>query len=76
MPLDNTLTQDWGLNRAAYWALKFCWWPQTCFLTGKKLWGRYAYHGENWITGPGDPVVQYYWIERNEFLIWQIKKDH
>jgi len=80
MPLDSTVTQaprteDWGLNRARGWKLKLCWTsPQTCFLTGKQLWGRQAYHGVRMIDGPGDPVINSYWIEKNEFIIWQLKK--
>ena len=80
MPLDSTVTQaprteDWGLNRARGWKLKLCWTrPQTCFLTGKQLWGRQAYHGIRMIAGPGDPVIDDYWIEKNEFIIWQLKK--
>lgn len=82
MPRDNLFdgnvqqsppSDDWGLNRAKWWELKLCWLPKRCFLTGKLLWGKYAYHGENWITGPGEPVVNHYWIERNEFMIWNLK---
>ena len=78
MPLDDVTqappSQDWGLNRTRGWKLKMCWAPKKCFLTTKPLWGKWSYYGENWITGPGEPVVQEYWIERNEFLVWQLKK--
>jgi hypothetical protein len=66
-------SEDWGLNRARHWKLKLCVAPHRCFLSGKMLWGKQAYYGENWITGPGDPVVQKYWIEKHEFLIWNLK---
>lgn len=66
-------SEDWGLRRAANWKLKMCWAPKKCYLTGKQLWGKYAYYGENWITGPGDPVVDEYWIEKQEFIIWNLK---
>lgn len=56
------------------WELKLCWTPQKCFLSGKLLWGKYAYCGENWITGPGKPVPERYWIAKDEFIIWQLKK--
>jgi hypothetical protein len=65
---------NWGLNRVTSWNLKLCWLPQTCCLSRRRLWGQRAYHGENWITGPGEPLVNHYWIERNEFLLWQLKK--
>jgi hypothetical protein len=79
MPLDDLVqasppSEDWGLNRAKGWKLKLCWTrPRACFLTGKPLWGKQAYHGVQVITGPGDPVYKDYWIERSEFLIWNLK---
>jgi hypothetical protein len=66
-------SEDWGLSRAQYWKLKLCWFPMKCFLTNKSLWGKLAYHGERWITGPGEPVVEHYWIEKNEFLMWNLR---
>lgn len=68
------LEEDWGLQRAQWWELKLCWTPKKCFLSGQQLWGKYAYYGERWITGPGEPVVQKYWIAKDEFIIWQLKK--
>jgi hypothetical protein len=77
MPMDNItetpLSQDWGLQRASYWELKFCVVPKRCFLTNKKLWGKRAYHGERWITGPDEPIVEHYWIEKDEFLKWNLR---
>lgn len=69
-------SEDYGLGRAQHWELKLCWLPKRCYLTQKPLWGRLAYHGERWITGPGEPVVQHYWIERDEFLIWNLKGNY
>jgi hypothetical protein len=42
-------------------------------LTGRSLWGRYAYRCVRYIHGPGDPVEDVYWIEKIEFLIWRLK---
>jgi len=67
-------SQDWGLNRVKAWDLELCWLPRTCFFSGHQLWGQCAYHGERLITGPGEPVVEHYWIEKNEFIMWQLKK--
>jgi hypothetical protein len=65
--------KDWGLVRAQNWRLTLCILPRTCFLSGRKLWGKQCYKGTRIITGPGDPVVEDYWIDRNEFLIWNLK---
>jgi hypothetical protein len=73
-PMQSPPSEDWGLRRARWWKLKFCWLPKKCFLTGKPLWGKFAYHGERWITGPGEPVVDHYWVEKNEFVLWQLTK--
>jgi hypothetical protein len=78
MPMDDLIDQeprgqDWGLNRAKCWELKICWRPHTCFLTGKQLWGKNAYRGTRWIHGPGEPVEEYYWVEKNEFIVWNLK---
>lgn len=67
------LSEDWGLNRAVGWKLKLCWTPKNCFLSGKKLWGKRAYQGINMITGPGEPVIEEYWLEKSEFLFWNLK---
>ena len=68
------LSEDHGLNRATGWKLKLCWTrPHNCFLTGKSVWGRRAYHGVRVIHGPGEPVYEDYWIDRDEFLIWRLK---
>lgn len=76
--LDQSVTQsplgdDWGLNRVKVWDYQLCWSPAKCFLTGRSLWGRFAYRGVRYIHGPGDPVEDVYWIEKTEFLIWRLK---
>jgi len=73
MPMDSSSSGDWGLQRAQHWMLKRCWFPKKCYLTAKSLWGKLAYRGENWITGPGEPIVVHYWIDKNEFLVWNLK---
>jgi hypothetical protein len=65
--------EDWSFQKVRNWKLKLCWRPQTCFLTGKQLWGRKAYYGVRMITGPGDPVFDQYWVEKDEFLLSKLK---
>lgn len=66
-------SEDWGLNKVGNWALKRCWIPRECFLTGQRLWGVNAYHGTRMITGPGEPIIDHYWVERDEFIMWKLK---
>jgi hypothetical protein len=70
---ERIMFDNWNLKRAGSWKLKFCWLPKKCAISEKKLWGQFAYQGYNVFFGPGDPVVEYYWIERTEFLIWNLK---
>ncbi len=77
MPMDIQQShpmEDWGLNRIKWWELKFCWFPKKCFLSGKKLWGKRAYKGLLYIHGPGEPVIDVYWIDKKEYLFWKIKR--
>ena len=67
-------SEDWGLSRANNWKLQLCWLPKTCFLTGKKLWGRRCYKGTRIISGPGTPVIEDYYVEKFEFVKWQLTR--
>jgi hypothetical protein len=67
-------SEDWGLQKARGWKLKRCWFPQNCFLSQKPLWGKKAYHAQRVITGPGDPVIEDYWLEKFEFMKWQLTR--
>ncbi len=72
-PLLKGNNPNWGLTRVKAWALKLCLWPRTCCLSKRQLWAQQAYHGVRWIHGPGEPVEEEYWIDRNEFVIWKLK---
>ena len=52
---------------------KFTWLPQTCHLTGKKLWLKNAYRQTAMITGPGDSIFEYRWYDKHEFLVARLK---
>lgn len=66
-------SEDWGLNRARGWKLVFAWFPKECFLTGKRLWLTNCYQGLRIITGPGDLIEEYYYVDKTEFIIWNLK---
>jgi hypothetical protein len=72
--LQSSLSDDYGLNKARGWKLKLCWLPKKCFLSSKVLWGKNAYHAQRIITGPGDPVIEDYWLEKFEFMKWQLTR--
>lgn len=55
------------------WRLTFSWLPHRCNLSNQIIWLKYGYEGSELITGLGDPVVNAYWHERNEHIIWTLK---
>lgn len=67
-------TTIWELKKASEWKLKLCWFPKKCYISKKQLWGQYAYYSKRLITGPGDAILVDYWIEKNEFLMWNLKE--
>ena len=55
--------------------LKFVFFPKKCHITDKVLMFEYAYKQTAMWTGPGDPVFEDRWYDKNEFLIARIKGD-
>ena len=53
--------------------LKWCLWPRSCAETGKLLWFTLAYRATRVWTGPGDPIFEHRWYDRNEFVILRLK---
>lgn len=53
--------------------LKFVVWPKKCYFTNKTLWLKTAYEQVAMWTGPGDPVLEYRYYDKDEFLLARIK---
>ncbi len=74
MPQDSLMwSNDTFKRQCVGWNLKFCILPKRCHYTGKYLWLTKAYRGVAMITGPGEPVFEYRWCERKEYLFLKIK---
>jgi hypothetical protein len=69
MPLD----QSFNYYHRFYWYEKFTWLPRQCVVTGKRIWLKRAMKGVQIITGPGDPVIVYKWIDKKQFLLERLK---
>ena len=52
---------------------KFMWFPKRCYLTNKILWLEKAYKQTAMWTGPGDPVFENRYYDKNHFLLAKIK---
>lgn len=53
---------------------KFAWLPQTCNLSGKRIWLKKGYRLTRMITGPGDTLFDYRWHDKDEHIIWKLKQ--
>jgi hypothetical protein len=77
MPLDQLM--DWETPDEAFkrrcigWTLERSFLPRRCDYTGKYLWLKQAYHGVSILTGPGDPIFDHRWCDKNEYLFLKIK---
>lgn len=63
----------WGLKKISKWELQFNFLPKRCFLSNKLLWLTYSYKGTYMLTGPGDPFFDDYYIEKSEFIFWNLR---
>jgi len=53
---------------------KFAWLPETCYLTGKRIWLKKAYRLTRIITGPGESIFEYRWHDKNAHIIWKLTR--
>lgn len=70
---DGPQTYDPFKNRCIGTELKFAFIPKKCYITGKTLWLENAYKQTAMWTGPGEPMFEERWYEKNEFLLARIK---
>ena len=74
MPLDKSMYyQKNDFVNQAIWYVKFAWWPQRCWISNRLIWLELAYKGTAMWTGPGDPLFEYHWVNKNEYLVAKIK---
>lgn len=77
MPLDNT-NWSYDTDRAwkdhcIGWETKISFWPRRCYYSNKLLWFKFAYKGTAMWTGPGEPVFEHRWIDKNQYLLEKVK---
>jgi hypothetical protein len=59
-------------NRSS-WQYKFAILPRRCEISKKIIWLNHAYKGTRMITGPGEPIFEYKWLTKEEYLLAAIK---
>ena len=61
--------EDYVFQRACInTTIVFVMWPRRCYFTNKILFLKYVYRQTAMWTGPGDPVFEYRWYDKNEFI--------
>ena len=53
---------------------KFAWLPETCYLTGNRIWLKKAYRMTRIITGPGESIFEHKWHSKNAHIMWLLKR--
>jgi hypothetical protein len=67
------MDDDGFIRRCVGWELRWSFLPRKCFYTKRLLWFKRAYMGTSILTGPGDPIFDYRWVDQKEYLILKIK---
>jgi len=77
MPMDSLgydRNDDFYRNGYLGAKLKFVWLPETCNISGKRIWLEYAYKLTAMWTGPGDPIFEHRWHDKNTHIIWKLTR--
>lgn len=76
MPLDQIQSYDpfYDSRMMLGAEYKFSWSPQTCDISGKRIWLKYGYRLTRMITGPGDTLFEYRWHDKFEHIIWKLTR--
>jgi len=67
------MPMDYFGSRCIGKTLEFSFLPRRCFYSNKTLWFKYSYRLTAMWTGPGTPVFEDRWIDKNEYLLKKIK---
>lgn len=74
MPMDQVQSYDYFYEKVIGTEIKFAWLPETCHISGKRIWLKYGYRMTRIITGPGDSIFEYRWHDKNEHIIWKLTR--
>jgi hypothetical protein len=75
MPLDKHMYQSRreDFKNRALWYVEFAWLPKRCWISNRLIWLEKAYQGTAMWTGPGEPIFEYHWVNKDEYLVAKIK---
>jgi len=72
MPIPG-MDDDGFIRRCIGWELRWSFLPRKCFYTKRSLWCKREYKGTSILTGPGDPIFDYRWVDQKEYIFLKIK---
>lgn len=74
MPMDSLIWSNENFKRLCVgWELKFSFIPRRSYYTGKYFFLKKAWRGTSVLTGPGEPIIEYRWCAKDEFLFLKLK---
>jgi hypothetical protein len=53
---------------------KFAWLPETCNLSGKRIWLKWAYRLTSIYAGPTEVRLEHIWHDKNTHIMWLLKR--
>lgn len=74
MSISDVQSYDYFYDKLIGTELKFAWLPQTCDISGKRIWLKKGYRMTRMITGPGTPIFEYRWHDKNTHIIWKLTR--
>ena len=74
MPLDSMGINDHYRNKYLGADLKFAWLPETCDLSGKCIWLKWAYRLTSIYAGPTEVRLEHKWHDKNTHIMWLLKR--
>ena len=69
------MDNDGFIRRCIGWERQWSLLPRRCFYSNKSVWLKRAYRGTSMLTGPGDTIFEYRWVDSKEYLFLKIKGD-
>ena len=71
--MEEYFSEEYFYDRCLGTELAFAWLPHRCYLSNKLVWLKFGYKMTRMISGD-DPVYQTRWHDKNEHIIWQLKR--
>lgn len=72
--VEEYFSDDYFYNRCLGAELTFAWRPHRCYLSNKLVWLKFGYRMTRMIATDRAPRYQTRWHDKDEHIIWQLKR--